>query len=182
MKDDKKPGFFDQIKRFVGQGDSQPISSQMPFGQPRSPRRPGQGQPGMHTDRLQSQPSTARLEAASRTAELGPADPLAGIPQEELSVRRLAMIDDFMNQRLKLERMKDPTYMYKIVSDERAYQAWVLTDLKQRLYNAPNRQSPEARELEAQIKATSAIMQNLFKVLKYITGKKGHTGGTDFLT
>ena len=185
MKDDKKPGFLDQLKRFVDpkgvQDDPngpQPISSQMPFGQPRSPRRPGQ----MSTDRLQATVSTARLEGTSRTAELGPADPLSGVPQDELSVRRLAMIDDFMNNRVKLERMKNPTYMYKIVSDERAYQAWLLTDLKQRLYQQSNRRRPEAMELEQQIRSTSAIMQNLFKVLKYITGKKGHTGGTDFLT
>lgn len=189
MKDDKKPGFFDQLKRLVdpksGQLDPdgpKPISGQMPFGQPRSPRRPGQGQPGMATDRLQASASTARLENTSRTADLNPPDPLSGVPQDELSVRRLAMIDDFMNHRVKLERMKDPTYMYKIVSDERAYQAWVLTDLKQRLYSLDDRRSPQGQAIEAQIKTTSAIMQNLFKVLKYITGKKGHTGGTDFLT
>jgi hypothetical protein len=176
MKDDKKQSFFDQIKRFVDP------TAGLPEGQPRAPRRPAPGEGVMRTDQLKSSVSTARLGNSPRTAELGPVDPLAGIPQDKLSVRRLSMIDDFMNGRIKVERMSDPTYMYKIASDERAYQAWVLTDLKQQLAQQRDRRGPEAMQLEKQIRDTSAIMQNLFKVLKYITGKKGHTGGTDFLT
>ena len=55
----------------------------------------------------------------------------------------------------------------------------MLKDLKERLATAP---AAEVEAIEAGIKRTSAIIQNLFKVLKYITGKQGRTGGTNFLS
>ena len=122
MADDKKPGFFDQIKRMAGEitGGSKPL----PEAQARTLKRPAPGQ-ASQTDRLvRAQVPTSRLGGgAPATGQLqtGPMEPLGpGPSQADLSPKRLAMIDDFMQGRLKLERMQDPTYMYKIVSDERA--------------------------------------------------------------
>ncbi|MGD6630634.1 hypothetical protein VWS50_22630, partial [Xanthomonas citri pv. citri] len=76
---------------------------------------------------------------------------------------------------------KDPAYMYKIVSDERAYQTRLLFEWKKRMASMPAG-SPKAEELQAKIKRAQSIVTNLFKVLKRITGTQGSTGGTDFLS
>lgn len=178
MAEDKKPGFFDQIKRLVD-GGSKPL----PEAQTRGLKRPTPGQASPTDNLVRSAAQTSRLSGgAAPTGQLAnaPTAPMGpGPSQSELSPKRLAMIDDFMNGRVQLERMQDPTYMYKIVSDERAYQTVVLKDLKERFALAD---AAEAQALDADIKRTSAIIQNLFKVLKYITGKQGRTGGTNFLS
>jgi hypothetical protein len=126
------------------------------------------------TGHLQQTRATAPLP----TQELPPPPP----SDEELSPRRLAMINDFMGGNLKVQQMNDPTFMYKVVSDERAYQTERLMTQQQALRRALQATSPDAEELEAQVRRTQAIVQNLFKVLKRITGKQGATGGTNFLS
>ena len=88
---------------------------------------------------------------------------------------------DYMKGEYKLEQMKDPAYMYKIVSDERAYQTRLLFEWKKQIQAMPPGH-PKAEELQARIKKAQAITTNLFKVLKRITGAEGSTGGTDFLS
>lgn len=176
---DEKKGFLDkikdaasgEIKRALGLGDP------LPHGMPRGPRRPAAGA-GMNTDRLQrpAVPTGRLSKGAAPTAEL------QGPTQEELSPRRLAMIEDFVQGRIKIARMNDPTFMYKVVADERAYQTGQLKELKGKLNALSNMHGPEAQAIEAQIRKTSMIIQNLFRVLKMITGKQGTTGGTDFLS
>jgi hypothetical protein len=188
MSDEKKGSFFDRLKKVVDQALVEPIAPR-----PAAPARgtapikaePKPPEPGKRTDQLNRSPATAQLNIqARRTAPL-PEDEvpvIPDVPEVELSPRRLAMIDDFMTGKAKLAQMKDPTFMYKVVSDERAYQTQLLLALKEELDAIPDEASEAAEAVRARIKRSQAIVTNLFKVLKYITGKKGRTGGTDFLS
>jgi hypothetical protein len=176
--EEKKKNLFDKLKSAVdqvipGQGGSSPGAPKKAM-----PTKPGLADAFKSTNQLGKAPATGQLGNAPSTARLkhqGPAD-------EELSPRRLAMIDDYMRGEAKIEQMNDPAYMYKIVSDERAYQTRLLMEFRKQYGQLGKTSGPEAEALQAKIRRAQAIVQNLFKVLKRITGKQGHTGGTDFLS
>lgn len=187
MSDEKKGSFFDRLKKVVDQALVEPIAPR-----PAAPARgtapikpePPKPEP-KRTDSLARSPATAQLNSQTRRTAPLPEDDIPiipDVPEEELSPRRLAMIDDFMTGKAKLAQMKDPTFMYKVVSDERAYQTQLLLALKDELDSITDESGEAAEAVRARIKRSQAIVTNLFKVLKYITGKKGRTGGTDFLS
>jgi 3-oxoacyl-ACP reductase-like protein len=185
MSDEKKGGFFDRLKKAVDQALVQVPEPAKPAAPPARQTAPIKAEP-KRTDALGRTPATAQLgTGAKRTAPL-PEETIPEMPdtppEEELSPRRLAMIDDFMTGKAKLDQMKDPTFMYKIVSDERAYQTQLLFTLQEEIQALRPDQTAEAEALQGRIRRSQAIVTNLFKVLKYITGKKGRTGGTDFLS
>lgn len=170
MSDEKKSGFLDKLKGLVDKGReaSRPQTGAL------APRPRPQTQPlGTPADQFTGRPP------AERAAQTGPLSPEPAVSEAELSPKRLAMIDDFMTGQARIAQMNDPTYMYKLVTDERSHQVRTLGTLKERLADAAPGSS-QAAELQAQIQRTQAIIQNLFRVLKHITGKKGHTGGTGF--
>ncbi|HEY9722488.1 MAG TPA: hypothetical protein V6D47_10755 [Oscillatoriaceae cyanobacterium] len=192
--DDKKRDFFGQLKhlvdRAVGVPEPAPKAPPSPAAKP-SVARPPMAKPplpktapmaprepstnalppkAVGTDQLQrTAPSTANLDVMA-----------LDIPDEaELSPRRLAMISDFITGKAKMETMRDPKYMYMVVSEERSYQTQLLKELKLRREAA---EDPVAiADLDTRIAGAQAIIKNLFKVLKHLTGKAGKTGGTDFL-
>lgn len=189
MSEAKKDNFFERLKKAVDQA----------LVLPEAPARPAEGAgkqapPARHTGPIRPESKrTDQLVKTLATGQLGgPARSTAPLPsdvampeappEEELSPRRLAMIDDFMTGKAKLDQMKDPTFMYKVVSDERAYQTQLLLTLKERLGELRDPESEEGAALSVRIGRSQAIVTNLFKVLKYITGKKGRTGGTGFLS
>ena len=177
MPEDNKRGFLDRLKdaaRDIIPGEqgkkTAPAKKPEPTNQDGFKRTAKISRPKV-TGGLSEGRTTARLNVAAGAAP----------PERELSPRRLAMIEDYMNGEFRLELMKDPAYMYKIVSDERAYQTRLLFEWKNRLESMPAG-SPKAEELQAKIKRAQSIATNLFQVLKRITGTEGSTGGTDFLT
>ena len=184
MGEEKKKNLFDKLKGAVEQvipgAANQPADRQQGAQRQRADRtNPLADKLRLPTDSLRKAKPTAQLGGESqRTKELTPSGP----SDEELSPRRLAMIDDYMRGEAKIEQMKDPAYMYKIVSDERAYQTRLLIEFRKQSQQLKNPNGPEAEALQARIRRAQAIVQNLFKVLKRITGKQGHTGGTDFLS
>lgn len=178
VSDENKRGFFDRLKNAV----SDILPGDAPKKGPPPPRKPDQGSASdgfKRTAELGRPKATGGLNEARATARLNGAS--VGPPEHDLSPRRLAMIEDYMKGEFKLEVMKDPAYMYKIVSDERAYQTRLLFEWKKRMQSMPAG-SPKAEELQAKIKRAQSIVTNLFKVLKRITGTQGSTGGTDFLS
>jgi hypothetical protein len=197
MSEEKKPSIFDRLKKTVDQaitGASVPTSAAKPAAPlpgaraaaPASPTAPIPGRPGsvapVRTDQLQKSANTSQLGPRNTAPLPEDAQKALSATDHELSPKRLAMIDDFMTGKAKLEQMKDPTFMYKIVSDERAYQTQLLFELQEQQAVLADKDGAEAQALDAQIKRSQAIVTNLFKVLKYITGKKGRTGGTGFLS
>jgi hypothetical protein len=185
MSEDKKPGFLEKLKKTVDQAwaASEPPALPRAPQPPAAPQAPSRPAPAAQarTDQLQRSSATAPF-GATRTAPL-PEEAMAALTasDHELSPKRLAMIDDFMTGKAKLAQMKDPTFMYKVVSDERAYQTQLLFTLQEELHLA-SAGGEEAAALQARIRRSQAIVTNLFKVLKHITGKKGRTGGTGFLS
>ncbi len=183
MDDQNKRGLFDKLKDAVeqiipgGDGGKKPGPSPV-----KRPPPSAAGQDGFKRTAEMNRPmATGGLNQAQPTGRLNsPATP-AGPSDTELSPRRLAMIEDYMKGEYKLEQMKDPAYMYKIVSDERAYQTRLLFEWRKQIQALPAGH-PKAEELQARIKKAQAITTNLFKVLKRITGAEGNTGGTDFLS
>ena len=190
MSDEKKGSFFDRLKKVVDQAVDQAMAT------PPAPAWPAEAKPApsarhtapirpesKRTDQLIKTTATGQLPTQGKNTAPLP-EPVAlpeKPPEEELSPRRLALIDDFLTGQAKLDQMKDPTFMYKVVSDERAYQTQLLLTLKERLDELGTDEGEEAEALRARIQRSQAIVTNLFKVLKYITGKKGRTGGTGFL-
>lgn len=179
MGEEKKRNLFDKLKDAVVPGQSQPAAGVQ---KPRVlPTNPLADKVRLTTDNLRNKAKpTAQLDGGAKpTAQL--AQP--NMPNEAaLSPRRLAMIDDYMRGEAKIEQMKDPAYMYKIVSDERAYQTRLLIEFRKQATQVKNPNGPEAAALQEKMRRSQAIVQNLFKVLKRITGKQGRTGGTDFLS
>lgn len=125
------------------------------------------------------EPEAPRKPApAAQTAPLGTSDQEAA-----LSPRRLVLITDYMEGRLESPELQEPRILYKIVSDERAYQTRLLFEMQERMRYEGERMPKEEREkLAARIARNEAIVQNLFRVLKKITGRTGATGGTGFLS
>jgi hypothetical protein len=181
MADENKRGFFDRIKEAVDQIIPGTEPAKKPAGAPlRRPPASAVGVDGFkRTVDLARPKHTAGLNEAKPTGRL--AEQGSGPTEADLSPRRLAMIGDYAKGEFKLEQMKDPAYMYKIVSDERAYQTRLLFEWRKQLQALPAG-SPKALELQEKIKTAQAIATNLFKVLKRITGAEGNTGGTDFLS
>jgi hypothetical protein len=179
MGEEKKRNLFDKIKSAVDQVIVAGGGGLADATKKRSERtNPLADKVRLTTDTLGKAKQTAQLGGeVKRTDQLhqGPGD-------EQLSPRRLAMIDDYMRGEAKIEQMKDPAYMYKIVSDERAYQTRLLMDYRRQFSQLGQTTSADAEALQAKIRRAQAIVQNLFKVLKRITGKQGRTGGTDFLS
>lgn len=177
--DEKKRDLFGQLKHLVDRAAGVPESpKQPPTGQAPRTAPIGDRQPltnplparNAATDRLQrTAPSTGNLAEHE----------MPSVPEHELSPRRLAMISDFISGQTKLAEMRDPKYMYKVVSDERAYQVRLLKEMQARRAAAMDAEA--IADLEARIATSQAIMQNLFKVLKHLTGKTGKTGGTNYL-
>lgn len=181
MDDRNKRGIFDKLKDAVEQIIPGADGGKKPGPTPvRRPPPSAVGQDGFNrTGEMNRPKATGGLNEAKPTGRLsaqavGPSD-------ADLSPRRLAMIEDYMKGEYKLEQMKDPAYMYKIVSDERAYQTRLLFEWRKRVQAMPPGH-PQAEELQTRIKKAQAITTNLFKVLKRITGAEGSTGGTDFLS
>lgn len=117
---------------------------------------------------LKQPPGTNRLESE------GPSD-------AALSPRRLAMARDYSDGVYRIPQMHDPAFMYKTVSDERAYQTRLLFQRKKALSQMPP-DHPRRGPLLAQIEDTQDKIKMLFGVLKQVTGRRGSTGGTDFLS
>lgn len=193
MSEDKKGSFFERLKKTVDQAwaasDQAPARAPLPgarAGQPANATGPipprAATPPAPRTDQLQRSPATAQLGPKATAPLPEDAQKALTASDHELSPKRLAMIDDFMTGKAKIAQMKDPTFMYKVVSDERAYQTQLLFELQEQQYLLGTDVGPEAEALQAQINRSQAIVTNLFKVLKYITGKKGRTGGTGFLS
>lgn len=180
MDDRNKRGIFDKLKDAVDQI--------IPGGEGKKPgptpvKRPPPSAVGLdgfkRTSEMNRPKATGGLNDARPTGRLNAAS--SGPSDADLSPRRLAMIEDYMKGEYKLEQMKDPAYMYKIVSDERAYQTRLLFEWRKQIQALPPG-SKKVEELQARIKKAQAIVTNLFKVLKRITGAEGSTGGTDFLS
>ena len=181
MDDRNKRGLFDKLKDAVEQiipGSDAKKAGPSPV---RRPPPSAVGQDGFKRTAEMNRPkATGGLNEAKPTGRLN--EPQAMGPSDaELSPRRLAMIEDYMKGEYKLEQMKDPAYMYKIVSDERAYQTRLLFEWRKQIQALPAGHK-KVEELQAKIKKAQAIVTNLFKVLKRITGAEGSTGGTDFLS
>lgn len=177
MGDEKKPNLFDKLKSAVDQAivAGGPVTGGVK--KPRPVESAAGADKGKWTSEFTGQgKKTAELSDGKGTTRL------QGPPDEQLSPRRLAMIDDYMRGEAKIEQMNDPAYMYKVVSDERAYQTRLLIDFRRQFAQLGQTTGPDAELLQNKIRRSQAIVQNLFKVLKRITGTKGSTGGTDFLS
>ena len=120
---------------------------------------------------------TGELRAARDTSQLtndGPAE-------AQLSPKRLAMARDYANGLRRIPQMEDPAFIYKVVSDERAYQTRLLFERRKALERLKG-ESPKAERLRGLIAEGQQTVKMLFQVLKLITGHQGATGGTDFLS
>ncbi|GEM_PF-5975240 len=170
-----KKGLLEKLREALGQGRSHDQSSVVKKRSPTSPEL------ALYEDRTRfNHGQEPKNGTGTGPVSLdGPKLDLA--LEKELSPRRLAMITDFMNGDYKIPDMMDPMFMYKVVSDERVYQAHLLSRLKKKRDRLPS-EHPERETLDARIDQVQTIVGNLFSVLKHITGKSGMTGGTDFLT
>ncbi|MEB3198597.1 MAG: hypothetical protein VKP62_15475 [Candidatus Sericytochromatia bacterium] len=178
---------------------------------PQAPQRPAQARPGTDvlvrsqavtgplrgtTDPLASRSSpSGSLElshAHPEAAQAKPAHsaPASDIPQDPAALEvwlkeQAALSDRRMN--FIVQYLKDPSsspdfsnkpLVYRIVTQERSYQQALVGRLQQQLESAPSAQRGSLQEtlLEAQRRQSQ-----LFIVLKKITGRSGHTGGTGYL-
>ncbi len=147
-----------------------------------------------------AQPAADVPPARTRAAKTGdlPGDPPA--PATRASPTRPAAEDPATASRRRMAfivaYMKDPTsdpdfndkpLVYRILSEERAYQQSMIGTLQEdlrRLAMAPpdNAEAAERREeLDARLKTAQNRQSQLFLQLKKLTGVKGKTGGTGFL-
>lgn len=97
------------------------------------------------------------------------ADPLA-LDDASESVRsphRLAVIEAFEQGRHPLPQMRDPKYLYRIISEEREYQATGLKALRREQALA-REEGGDLAALERRIARHVGILQRLEKVLKAI--------------
>ncbi|MEB3330075.1 MAG: hypothetical protein VKQ33_12660 [Candidatus Sericytochromatia bacterium] len=147
----------------------------------RPPRRPGPsgGLPGdgFNPSATARAPATGELGASRETEHVARQEP----SDAQLSPRRLAMARDYASGLRRIPQMEDPAFMYKVVSDERAYQTRLLFERRKALERATG-DPARAERLRAQIAEGQQTIKMLFQVLKQITGRCGATGGTDFLS
>jgi hypothetical protein len=120
---------------------------------------------------------TGELGAPRGTQQLA----MEGPSDKQLSPGRLAMARDYASGLRRIPQMEDPAFMYKVVSDERAYQTRLLFERRKALERAAG-DLPRTERLRAQIAEGQQTIKMLFQVLKQITGRQGATGGTDFLS
>lgn len=133
---------------------------------------------------------TASLVPTPPTAPLEPAPKPPEQAQKEADERRLLITAYQKNPRL-LPEFQDKPFIYRVVSDERAFQKERLDALRLELRQIvmdPLRHDPEdpevqrrRSELEARIEECNGHLTGLFLLLKRITGITKKTGGTDFL-
>ena len=120
---------------------------------------------------------TRELAQTPGTKNLEPAAPSDAV----LSPRRLAMARDYADGIYRIPQMHDPAFMYKTISDERAYQTRLLFQRKKALSQLPA-DHPKRAHLQSELEEGQATIKMLFGVLKQVTGRQGSTGGTDFLS
>lgn len=126
---------------------------------------------------------------ASRPAATTPIE-LTSEQQAEESKRRMGFIIAYMQDPKSAPEFSDPRFVYKIITDERTYQTQQVEQLQVALQSLvrtwdgnPDPEFEARKEgLEVEIQACRNKLSQLFLLLKHITGVKGKTGGTDFLT
>jgi hypothetical protein len=91
------------------------------------------------------------------------------------------MARDYAQGIYRIPQMHDPAFVYKTISDERAYQTRLLFKRKKALSQMPP-DHPKRARLLGEVEEGQATIKMLFGILKQVTGRQGSTGGTDFLS
>lgn len=191
------PGGTGELKR--GSGPLQPGSDQFTrsgtgaLPERRAPNtgqlRPGSGPVG---------PGSTPLRAASGPIVPPPPPEMSLEEQEEESEKRMAFIVDYLDDPDSDEMFQDKQLVYKILSEERTYQQHRIVRLTADLrrlgpvYLDPDEDDEQAvaeeaarterrEEIEEEIAGAKRRAEQLFRLLKQLTGVKGRTGGTGFL-
>jgi len=116
-------------------------------------------------------------------AEAPPAEPKLPEDPQAASRRRMAFIVAYMKDPTSDPDFADKPLVYRIFTEEREYQQQLVNTLKPQLERLGADASPEHRaELEHRLKTAQNRQSQLFLQLKKLTGVKGKTGGTGFLS
>lgn len=173
-----------------------PGSGQLPAVPPVTRRAPDTGSLNSRTDSLvrASGPLPAPRAAAS-----GP----LRTPEEEAaeSKKRLGFITAYMKNPKGDPAFEDRALVYKVLSEERAYQQAQIVTVQQELKQLPppaeamgltpeeaaddpRYENLEARRsaIEERLRTAQSRQTQLFMLMKKLTGVKGKTGGTGFLS
>lgn len=160
---------------------------------PTPPRAPAARQTGS----LSSGSSTLSLSAHARalprasatgdlstppTAGASPADAGTGETPEAASKRRLGVIMAFMKAPESDPAFKNKPLMYRILSEERTYQQEQILQHQEALRFADPEDEAAYAQLEAALATAQKRQAQLFTLLKELTGKRGKTGGTGFIS
>ena len=143
----------------------------------------------VHTGDLvapEAAPATLVVAAPAAPApDAPPPEPGKG-PVEDPAVasrRRMAFIVAYMKDPASDAEFADKPLVYRVFSEEREYQQQLVNTLKSQLERPSAGSEPAERaELEQRLKTAQNRQSQLFLQLKKLTGVKGKTGGTGFLT
>lgn len=190
VKDKQEPaGFFARVRSlFEGSAGPDAGPAEPPPAQLKPAVRPQPAASGTDTFKRTQGPI-----GSLQTTQLG-THPIAQTEADKAaeSQKRLAFVLAYLQNSEDVPQLKDSRFVYKLVSDERAYQTDLYRKAEQRLkllltQNDPSvfadPEAPPALErqgIEADLQAIRDTQTQLFLVLKKVTGKRGHTGGTGF--
>lgn len=189
VKDQQDPvsGFFAKVRTlFEGHSPAAPEPPVPPRQPAPRPRPEARGTDSFHrTERQLSPTQTTRLESS-------PTEP-SPESAAEASQKRMAFVLAYLQDSDAVPQLKDARFVYKLVSDERAYQSELYKEAEARLRellalaDPASLEDPDApaclqrQAIEAELQASRDTQTQLFRVLKKVTGKRGRTGGTGFL-
>jgi hypothetical protein len=122
--------------------------------------------------------------APDAPAEPEPATPAPKVPEDPASAsrRRMAFIVAYMKDPTSDPEFADKPLVYRVFAEERDYQQQLVNTLKPQLERLPADDAEKRAELEQRLKTAQTRQSQLFLQLKKLTGVKGKTGGTGFLT
>lgn len=172
-----------------------PLSAQRPATGSLQPPAP----PARQTGPLKSGSSQLTLSAharsprASATGELSLAQPAeppvsqaapseTGETPETASKRRLGIIMAYMKNPEGDPSFKNKPLMYRILTEERGYQQEQILKHQQAIAAADPADEEAYSQLEAGLSTAQKRQAQLFTLLKELTGKRGKTGGTGFIS
>ena len=143
-------------------------------GAPTRPRAPATAQLKNGTDQLSRTPAPEEPPAAPAPEQ----DPAAAAAESQ---KRMGFIVAYMKDPSSDPAFSDKQLVYKVLTEERSYQQQLVVALtEERRFLVPD--DPRVAEIDAQMGTARQRQSQLFALLKRLTGVRGKTGGTGFIS